>query len=246
VEEANLNYQVALIVYERDNNPYEIEKFVVDFPESRTVNPNSLSATERSKLLNLGLWDGKGKISFVATFEAGCNIKEKEAAVIKELTELKEKYPKLFDNVVQRVEQFKQNSSSEKFLSEISNKNEKKIATDILFIRSVSGITVHSEADLESLCKNTEILKQITKNGSFSEIKEKLRNEIKDSVIGIRVSGNKAIVVYGIPDGLYTQTRKFVKIGNIYKLYTITNVKHTKLLDAELKKYWEVKVKSEH
>ncbi len=246
VEEANLNYQAALILYERDDNPYGIEKFTVDLPESRTVDPNSLSPAEKSKLINLGLWDGKGKISFVATLKAGIKIKEKEEAVINELINFKEKYPKLFDNAAQRVEKLKRNSSSEKFLKEISNENERKIAADILFIKKISGITVRSEADLKNLRKNVEVLKQITKNGSFLEIKKKLRNDIKDSVIGIRISGNKAILVYGIPDGLYTQIRKFVKIGDTYKLYTITNVKHTKLLNEELEKYWEEKINSGH
>ncbi len=246
VEEANLNYQAALIVYERDNNPYGIEKFTVDLPESKTVDPNSLPLAERSKLINLGLWDGRGKVSFLATFEAGIKIKEKEEAVINELINLKEKCPKLFDDAVQRVEQFKQNSSPEEFLSKFSNENERKIAADILFIKKISGITVRSEADLKNLRKNVEVLKQITRNGIFLEIKEKLRNDIKDSVIGIRVSGNKAILVYGTPDALYTQIRKFVKIGDTYKLYTITNVKHTKLLNEKLEKYWEEKINPGH
>ncbi len=246
VEEANLNYQAALILYERDNNPYGIEKFTVDLPESKSVDPNSLSPAEKSKLINLGLWDGKGKISFVATLKVGSKIKEKEEAVINELINLKEKYPKLFDDAAQKVEKFKQNSSPEKFLKEISNENERKIAADILFIKKISGITVRSEADLKNLRKNVEVLKQITRSGSFLEIKEKLRNDIKDSVIGIRISGNKAILVYGIPDALYTQIRKFVKIGDTYKLYTITNLKHTKLLNEELEKYWEEKINPGH
>ncbi len=172
VEEANLNYQAALIVYERDGNPYEIEKFTVDLPESKTVDPNSLSPAERSKLINLGLWDGRGKVSFVATLEAGSKIKEKEEAVITELINLKEKYPKLFDDAVQRVEKLKRTSPSEEFLGAINNENERKIAADILFIRKIRGITVRSEADLKNLRKNVEVLKQITKNGSFSNIKD--------------------------------------------------------------------------
>jgi len=60
--------------------------------------------------------------------------------------------------------------------------------------------------------------------------------------MGIRVNVDRAILVYGIPDGLSTEIRKFAKVGNTYKLYTIEGLQHTKAVDALLTKYWEEKI----
>ncbi len=249
VKEANLNFQTAWILYSKDNDPGIILPFMIDLPESKTVDPDSVPDFEKSKLLKLGLWDGKGKISFVATFKRGPAVREKEYEAIDALLPLIKKYPELFKISAEKIKSLKQgelNSKGRQLINSAKNENEKKIIENLLIVRNITGIAVQSESQLESLKAPRKMLAQIVGDKDFKTPRNKISKDIENSIIGIRVNGNRAILVYGIPDGLSTEVRKFVKVGDTYKLYTITDIKHTKNLDEALVKYWNKKLKEKN
>ena len=240
VKEANLNYQTAWILFIENNNPDILLPFIENLPESNTVDPDELSEFEKSKLLQLHLWDGRSKINFFATFKEGAILRKKEEKSIAILSALLKKYPKLFKNVANKVKALKQSEiENTNLVNSFTDYNEKLIAENLLFIRKLTGITVQSETDLKNLESSKNALEKIVGKGDFNLIKQKIEKDINKSIIGIKTEGNKAILVYGIPDGLYTQVRKFVRAGNTYKLYTIVNVKHTKSIDLALSNYWK-------
>ncbi len=246
VKEANLNYQAASILYWKDNDPKMILRFMVDLPESRTVDPEEIPFSERSKLLKTHLWDGKGKISFVATFKSGATIRKRLYDAIDTLSDMTDKYPELFKEASEKVKTLKQDkldAAGQNLLESVKDENEKKIIENLLFIREIKGITVQSKSQLESLKASRSMIAQIVGNKDFAHLKKDIKNDIEGNIIGIKTDGNKAILVYGIPDGLLTEVRKFVKVGDTYKLYTITSVEHTKSLDEALNKYWDKKLK---
>ncbi len=247
VKEANLDFQTDWILYSKYNDPGIILPFMIDLPESKTVDPDSLPNFEKSKLLKLGLWDGKGKISFVATFKRGAVIREKEYEAVDALLPLIKKYPELFKISAEKVKSLKQgelNSKEWQLINSAKNENEKKIIENLLLIRNITGIAVQSESQLESLKAPRKMLAQIIGNKDFKTLRNKISKDIESSIIGIRVNGNRAILVYGIPDGLTTELRKFAKVGDTYKLYTITGVKHTKSIDSALANYWNKVLKT--
>ncbi len=242
VKEANLDFQTALVLYLRNNDPRIVLPFMIDLPESKTVDPDSVPDFEKSKLPELHLRDGKSKISFVETFKRGAVIRKEEYDAIDALSLLAEKYPELFNTSLEKVKALKQNelnSKGEQLINSVKTENEKKIIQNLLLIRKITGITVQSKSQLESLKSPRKMLTEIADRKNFEALKNKISKDITGSVIGIRINGDRAILVYGIPDGLCTEIRKFAKVGNTYKLYAITDIKHTKSIDSALLNYWE-------
>ncbi len=247
VKDANLNYQTASFIEERYDNPNAIWPFVVNLPESNSIDPDTVPQYIKGRLIACHLWDGKGKINFFAMDKEKSLSQQKENEAYEFLSKSIKKYPKLFKDASEKVESIKQKReliNTKDFLNSISDKNERKIAEDLIFIRRITGITPSSEANLRGLRYSRITLKQIRSEDNFKSIKEWFKKEMKDSVIGIKVNGGRAILVYGMSDDLLTQVRMFAKVGDTYKLYNIEGVKHTRALDKALSTYWRKKIKS--
>lgn len=246
VRDASLNYHTASLISERDNNPDAIWPFVVDLPESNSVDPNEELDYIKEKLLADHLWDGKSKINFFAVAKVGGYFQQKENEACDFLSKSMTEYPNLFKDAVEKVKSIKQEeiNNTKDFLDSISDKNEREIAENLLLIRRITGITPTSELDLRGLTNNRRILGQVIGEGDFKSTKENIREDVEGGVIGIKVNGDRAILVYGTPDSYYTEVRKFAKVGDRYKLYTIEGVEHTKALNRALNDYWTKKIKS--
>lgn len=254
VRDANLNYHTALLISNRDNNPDIIWPFVVNIPESNSIDPNEEPDYIKEELLKEHLWDGKSKINFWAVIKVGAHIEEKVNEANKSLSKTIKEHPELFKDAVEKIKRLKPeevdatdafNKTKELLNSTITNENEKEIIENLLLIRRIRGIVPTSEAGLENHI--TEALKQVTNNEGFKQLKEELKKDFGDAdiIIGIKVEGDRAILVFGIPDAYYTEIRKFVKVGDTYKLYTSEKPKYSKALYRALAKYWkEKKLKS--
>ncbi len=251
VKEANLNYQAAWYISVRDNSPDAVLPFIVNLPESNSIDPSKVPDYDKDNLLRLHLWDGKSKINFFALyFREGSILRNQENDACAYLLDAITKNPAQFKDAVEKVKDVSKNnlsiSARKNFLNLISNENERKIAENLLFISRTRGIIVRNKADIESLKNNKSMLKRIVSDKDLNTVKEKIRSAIEDSVIGIKINGDRAILVYGIPDGYYTQVRMFAKMKGGWKLYNIQNVKHTKALDRALADYWAKKAAKKH
>jgi|GEM_PF-2517879 len=246
VKDANLNYHTASLISERDNNPDVIWPFVVDLPESNSIDPDKEPDYIKDRLLRAHLWDGKSKINFFAVSRVGASLQQEKDEACEFLSQSIEKYPELFKDASEKVKIIKQEeiNNTKDFLNSISDENERKIAENLLFIRKITGITPTSELDLRCLTNNRGILGEVIGRGDFKRTKENIREDVEGGVIGIKINGDRAILVYGTPDSYYTEVRKFAKVGDTYKLYTIEGVEHTKALDRALNDYWTKKIKS--
>ncbi len=251
VKEVNLDYQAAWYISVRDNNPNAILPFTVNLPESNSVDPSKVPNYVKDNLLKLHLWDGKGKINFFALyFKEGSILRKQAGDACVYLLNATAKYPVRFKDAVKKAEYILKNhldvSQNKNFINSISDETERKILANLLFIAKTRGIIVRNRADIENLTDSESMLKRIVSDKDLNVVKEKIRSSIADSVIGIKISGGRAILVYGIPDGYYTQVRMFAKVKGVWKLYNIQDVKHTKALDRALADYWEKKLAKKH
>ena len=234
IKDAYVNFAVS-------ENPYD---YTVTLPESYTVEPSTLPAVALKDMQTLGLWSGKGKINYWSVCKIG-DLHSKEAKRITlSLWNDWRKHRKECESAFKKLEKVpvKMKYTDEDFkpiLDKTTDPEEKRILNNLVFLSEMNEQLQTKEVLINYLnSPNPPVVKNKVN-------KEELKKILLDQVIGIKVNGNRAVLVNGVPDGLLVSLYKFVKIDDgKWKIYVVDE--HPQISETtyrDLHNYWAKRLK---
>jgi len=221
-------------------NPYD---YTVTLPESYAVEPSALPEVALKDLQTLGLWNGKGKINYWSVCKIGDLHSKKEEKIIFSLWNDWRKHRKECESAFKELEKVpvKTKYTEEDFksiLDKTTDPEEKRILNNLVFLSEINEHLQTKEVLINYLnSTNPPMLKNKVN-------KEELKKSLLDQIIGIKVNGNRAVLVNGVPDGLLVSLYKFVKIDGEWKIYVVDE--HPQISETtyrDLHEYWAKKLK---